>query len=195
MSNPSDAIARLMLLPTEAKNRFQKVADLNHQLDQVAKAQNTIIEDLSLSIPELDDIQKNLNAADEDLKELNEQLTQTQGLLLELLSSPSSSTSKKGPGDILKVLLSNFQATLSTICTQHVEKGQTEVSLLGLMDLEDQIVKIIDDMSNRGLYPESETEAQQRVQKTQQHTLKVIQFLKDLKSQRESSVQTQQEEN
>ena len=195
MSNPSDAIARLMLLPTEAKNRFQKVADLNHQLDQVAKAQNTIIEDLSLSIPELDDIQKNLNAADEDLKELNEQLTQTQGLLLELLSSSSSSTSKKGPGDILKVLLSNFQATLSTICTQHVEKGQTEVSLLGLMDLEDQIVKIIDDMSNRGLYPESETEAQQRVQKTQQHTLKVIQFLKDLKSQRESSVQTQQEEN
>ena len=195
MSNPSDAIARLMLLPTEAKNRFQKVADLNHQLDQVAKAQNTIIEDLSLSIPELDDIQKNLNAADEDLKELNEQLTQTQGLLLELLSSSSSSTSKKGPGDILKVLLSNFQATLSTICTQHVEKGQTEVSLLGLMDLEDQIVKIIDDMSNRGLYPESETEAQQRVQKTQQHTLKVIQFLKDLKAQRESSVQTQQEEN
>ncbi|OHT11128.1 hypothetical protein TRFO_04090 [Tritrichomonas foetus] len=173
-----------MLLPTEAKNRFQQAADTNQQLELVARAQNDIIDDLSISIPDLDDIQKNINSTDEDLKEIDGQLTQAQEVLLELLTSNVGA--KKGPGDILKTLLSNFQTTLSAICLQAATKGQTEVSILGLMDLEDQIVKIIEDLSTRGLYPETDKAAEERTLRMQQHTIKVIQFLKDLKSQKET---------
>lgn len=181
-----NAIQGLMLLPTEAKNRFQKAADINQQLELVSKAQNIIIDDLSVSIPDLDNIQKNLNEADEELKEVDDQLKQTQDILLELLSTNNNSSSKKGAGDILKTILSNLQKTLTVICSQAASKGQIDVSLFGLMDLEDQVGKIIEDMSSRGLYPETENAAVERVQRMQAHNLKVVQFLKELQPKKET---------
>lgn len=182
MTRPqNDALQSLMLLPSQAKNRFQKAADENQQLEQISKAQNVIIDDLSYSIPELDNIQKNLNSTDEDLKDVEQQLKETQEMLLELLTTNNNSP-KQDAGVILKAVLSNLQRTLTSICSQSASKGQIEVSLIGLIDLEDQIGKIIEDMSTRGIYPEDEKSTEERVQRMQLHNIKVVKFLQEIQA-------------
>jgi hypothetical protein len=80
---------------------------------------------------------------------------------------------------------------LLRIAKESGDKGRVDVSILSLMDLEEQISKLIDNLSERGLYPETEENGEARKARQQQHTLKVIQFLKALKAAREQKQNTQ----
>jgi hypothetical protein len=168
-------LQRLMLFAQTSRENFQTAADVGRQLTHVDKSQKLIIEELATSIPSPEDIGTKLRAADEEIASLDSQLSQVQAELIARLSSKSSS--KKGPEDILRALLTTFQSVLFALSKESAEKGQTIVSLLSIIQLEDQISSTIDDLTDRGLYLEESSETQTRVDRRESHARKLVDFL------------------
>jgi hypothetical protein len=55
-----------------------------------------------------------------------------------------------------------------------------------LIELEDQIARAFDGLAERGLFPEDDAATHGRAQTREEHTRKVIEFLRPLKGRREA---------
>ena len=89
-------------------------------------------------------------------------------------------------GDVLRVVVKHTMEALQNACLASAKQGNPNVSLISLIDIEAQIQKIIDDLGQRRMFPESDEDAEKRVMATQMHTLKIIEFLKVLRGEEEA---------
>ena len=185
-----NALQRLMLLPTLAKERFQKNTQVNQSLSNVAEGQNVIIEDLTSSIPDLDETMKKIKEVDDQIKEADQMLTTSNEALLELISN-NSKAKPSTPGPMLSSVLNNVQNALFEIALEAAGNGKTSVNLLYLIDVEDQVSKLIEDMTNKGMYPEAPETMKQRIDYISQHNRKIVQFLELLKGLQQQQQQQQ----
>lgn len=174
----------LVALLTDAKNNITRSSLETEQLGTIYQAQNVILEDLMHSIPETSELQNELDDANDTLNELDQQIAAYQTFLFDLLNQEPPK--QRSPGDILKSVLMNYLSTLYQSTMESIEKGSTEVSILKIMELEDQIAAFVDAMSDQGLFPETKDAQDLRLKKRQEHTLKTIEYLKKLKSQKEA---------
>jgi hypothetical protein len=182
-----DGLAQLVTLATQARDHHAKAHTIAEQLAQADQSQKIVITELAGSTPDLDEIQKKLAAADAELASLDEQLAQTQDGLLEALTAERPLDAQSAV-DLLKTLLPNYQAALFTFAKGSAGHGQSTVSVLQLIELEDQIAKAIDGLSERGMFPEDDAATHARVQIREAHTRKVIEFLQLLKGRREAEL-------
>ena len=60
-----------------------------------------------------------------------------------------------------------------------MKAGSSSVPITALLGLEDLVAKIIDDLHAKGMYPESEDESVQRMNAVEEHTARILAFLKD----------------
>jgi hypothetical protein len=178
-SEELQTLERVMLLATTARDRFDSTMNAGQQLTRTDDAQKVIIGDLAESIPDIDNLQKSLSDADAEIASLDAELGVIQRNLLALLNEGSSAA--KRPTDILKALLGSFQSVLLDLAKGSAEKGQSTVPFLDLVQLEDQIANTIDNLSERGLYPEADQETSARLQRREAHAQKLVEFLSVLK--------------
>jgi hypothetical protein len=181
-----EALKKLILLPKAAESRFRRAADTKVRLVQAGRSQKDVIDDLSLSLPDTKDIQSEIAAIDEKIAGVNAQLQQAQDALLNTLAANEQSDSVGG--DIIKTLLSNCELALLSIAKAAADKGQIAVSLLPLIELEDDLAKTIEKLNEKGDYPESQEEARERMAAQHAHAGKVIQFLTALKNRTEGQL-------
>jgi hypothetical protein len=175
-----DASARIMLLPIEAQKRFERVAEENGQLKSQIEAQKIIISDLSQSLDATEESEKLLQVLDEQLSAVTQGIANSSALLLEQLSESANQGSRPSAGELLKVLVGKIQAGISDLAVKGVAEGSMSVSIIKLIELEEQIRKIIDDLQERGMYPESEQDSQARLARTQKHTAAILKFMQDV---------------
>ena len=175
----------VVTLLTDAKNNITNASIKTERLGAICKAQNIILDDLMHSVPEPSELKNELREAIDISEELDQQISEHQAFLLDLLNQEPQK--QLTPGDILKSVLANYQSTLYELTMESVDRGSTEVSILKLMELEDQIAEIVDSMSDQGLFPETKDAQDFRLKKRQEHTLKTIEYLKKLKSQKEAA--------
>jgi hypothetical protein len=168
-------LQRLMALAAASRESFQAASDVGRQMRHVDNAQKLIIDEIASSIPDFEDIRKKLSAADEEIASLGSQLSQVQTALIAQLNS--SSSGQKGPEDILRALLTTFQSLLLSLSKESAQKGLTTVSILSIIQLEDQINSTIDDLTERGLYFEADSETQARLDRREEHARQMVAFL------------------
>jgi hypothetical protein len=172
-----DAAKRLMVLPVEAQKRFERVADENRLLKLQLDSQKVIISDLSNSLGDNDEIEKALQATNEHLAEVDGQLADASAMLLEQLSESGNQPAPEAAGELIKLLVTKVQGCVSDLAVNGVSQGSMSVSVLGLVELEEQIRKIIEDLHDKGMYPETDEEAEARMAGTHAHTAAVLKFL------------------
>lgn len=170
-----------MLLPQEAQVRLEKVAAQNQNLSATCEAQAVILSEIAESLPDPEELAKKIQEADEEIKVTEEALANAQTALLNLLTKKEDEPQQAPAGDVLRVVIKHTMESLQKACMTSAKQGSPSVSLISLIDVESQIQKIIDDLSGRGMFPESDEAAEQRVMATQLHTLKIIEFLKALR--------------
>jgi hypothetical protein len=175
-----DAAARIMLLPIEAQKRFERVAEENRQLKSQIEAQKIVISDLSQSLDAGDDAEKLLQALNDQLTAVTQGVANSSALLLEPLSESLNRGSPPNTGELLKTLVGQVQSVISDLAVHGVAEGSMSVSIIKLIELEEQIRKIIDDLQGRGLYPESDQESQARLLAMQKHTGNILKFMEDV---------------
>lgn len=169
----------VMIIPSEAQARFEKAANLNSQLKNAIEAQNVLLAEIDESVPVA--LQEKMNEVDKELASVTRKLEEAQAVLLANLTKhaePEPNINAKA-GALLKFLLQKMQDTLNQISMKAVRAGSASIPIMALIDLEDQISKIIEDLHAKGMYPESEEESAARMSIVEEHTAKVLQFLKD----------------
>jgi hypothetical protein len=171
----------LLGLAAQARANYTQARSTREQLSRIDASQSVIMAAITDSVPELAAIQKKLATAEAEIASLDRQIAEVQDSLLEVLTyQPNETQNSDG---VLKVLLTNFQDVLLTLARGNAERGRPDVAVLHVIDLEDQITRTIDDMVERGLYPEDENEQHTRIVRREEHTRKIIDFLTFLKAQ------------
>lgn len=177
MSQPTQ-VQKLMLLPTEAQRRYQEVTEETRKYENLFDAQKIIIDDLAVSLPNFEETEKKIEETEEQIAMVNEQLGHAQSILLnEMLVENNQNNNDSDPGELLKVILSKFQQILTQICASSIKDKQIGVSIMTIIDLENQINTIVDDLAQKGMYPETEEEAQARIENVEKHGRKILDFL------------------
>lgn len=171
----------LMLLPQEAQIRLERVAAENQKLVATCEAQGVILSEIAESLPDPEELVKKIDEINEEIKATDEALTNAQTALLNLLTKTEEEPQGAPAGGILRAILKQTMKSLQEGCLNFAKQGNPSVSLIFLIDIESQIHKLIEDLAARGMFPESDEDAQERVLATQAHTLKIIEFLKVLK--------------
>lgn len=184
---------QIMVLPTAAQKRYQIAAEVNQKTQAYADAQSVIIGDIADSLPSIEDTSKAIQQINEEIKSVDIDLAQAQEALRDILQDDQANSTEE-VGSILSAILLNTQKILTQICAQSLKQSSPFVSILSLMDIETELIKISEDLSTRGLYPEPPEEAEKRINETKLHTMKIIQFLKEVKAQSAAQSQEQSEE-
>lgn len=172
-----NAIQKLMLLPSVSRQRFQEASDNNQALSLIAEGQNTLIDDIANSIPEIDEMMTKISNVDQEIANVDLMLLKSNSALQELLSNDQNKSKDLLPGPILSSVLLNIQQSLLKIASESASKGQINCNLLNIIDVEDQISKFIEGMVERNLYPETNEEFNSRNDRTSLHNHKIVQFL------------------
>jgi hypothetical protein len=175
-----------MLLPLEAHKRFERVTDENHLLKQQIDSQKAVISDVSGSLAETEAIEKDLQAVAEQLATVDRRRAEASAILLEQLSSSANPPPSTRAGELLKALLSRIQLCLSDLSLHGIKQGSMSISVIALIELGEQIRKIIEDLQEKGLYPETPEEAEERLAKTHEHTASVLKFMQGFVKSHES---------
>jgi hypothetical protein len=172
-----DANSRLMLLPVEAHKRFSSLADENRQLKYQIDAQKVIISDLTLPISNADEIKKSIQTVTDQLAAVDKSIKDASELLLEQLSQSESPPPPSG--ELLKLLLSKFQSRVQDLSLQGVSQGSMAISIIRIIELEEQIRQIIEELYKKGMYPETAEETQARLAEFANHTTGVLNFVQE----------------
>jgi hypothetical protein len=175
------SMKKMVSLASEAHHRFEIAAGVNQSLLRQDHGQKVILEDLSQSLREIDDLEKSIDSRSEELDGLTLQVRDAQGLLLEALTTNSSEPTT-GPSSALKTILSRLQQSIMSLTKAGVDSGSLDISLLPLIQLEDELGRISQDMSERGLFPESDEARSQRLKLQAEHGQRVLSFLEELES-------------
>lgn len=169
----------MILIPKEAQARVEEATARNQDLSMIYDAQDAVLSDLSDSLPDPSSIAKELDDVEIRLKSTNETLTNAQSALVNILSK--SEESRNAPaGEILRNVITQTMNTFQEMALVAVRDGHPVAGIFDIIDVEDQMQKIIDDLSERGMFPESESDAAERIEQVQAHTKKIIDFLKTL---------------
>jgi hypothetical protein len=161
----------LALLATTSRDHLHEVEEIGELLAVLDNAQKVVMEQLGDSIPDFDASRSKVADADDEIAALDSQILQVQEELLAVLSS--SSTSQKNPDDVLRALILNFQSVFMVLVKEFAENGESSVPIQGILPIEHQIAKTIDELFERGLYPESDSETKARLQRRELHTKKL----------------------
>jgi hypothetical protein len=181
-----DPRSTLLLLPVEAQKRYERVADENRLLKQQLDSQKVVISDVSRSLSDIDAVEKDLQAVAEQLALADRRRADASALLLEQLSSSATEDAPGRPGELLKQLLSKIQLCISDLAIHGVGQGSMSISVLGLIELGEQVRKIIEELHEKGLYPETPEEEDERLARTHEHTASVLKFMQDFVKSHES---------
>ena len=162
------SIDNLMLIPESAKDRYQKAMKENQELESTLEAQCQIIKDLSNSFPNITKISKEISDVNMKIKEISEAIEESQSALITLLKTDvdDDSSSEEQP---LKTVLDHTLDELSKVALDSVNKGELSVSVLDIIDVEEQIANTINDLENRGLFKETIQGKNARLEQTQNH--------------------------
>jgi hypothetical protein len=183
-----DAAKRLLLLPLEAQKRFDRLANEQRLMKLEIDAQKLVITDLTRSLGDVEEIEKAIQETNGQLTAVDERLAQTSALLLEQLTESTNQSGDNTAKEFLKLVISKVQSSVNGLALEGVSQGTIAVSVLSVVALEDQIRKIIEDLQQKDMYPESAEDAEARVTETHQHMTAVMQFLQQfLREQRSES--------
>ena len=171
----------LLTLATSAKNEYVNVEAANEDLKQILDSQKVLINDYAESMPDIDLTEKHEAELDEELTRIDEQLAQSQLILLELLQSKPQATDSEKCNATLKAILTTFQHRVSELTKEAVGAGQASVTVFQIIDLEEEISKLIDSLISKDMYPEEEKDKNAREQKTKTHNTKLAQYLQFLR--------------
>lgn len=168
-------------LALEAQTRFEEAAIANKQLLMVSEAQEQVMGELLQSMPSAEETAKEIAAVEAACEKLDQQIKNGSQILLESLSTPKV-PKNVNPGGVIKTILDMTLKVLYENIATALENGQTSVLLLHILDIEDQLSKLIQDMESRDMFPETEQQRQQRMDKSQAHNEKAVQFLELVKA-------------
>ncbi|OHS96627.1 hypothetical protein TRFO_37176 [Tritrichomonas foetus] len=170
-----------LILPIEAQNKFEKVADENHQLHLLLDSQNIILDELQ-NDPNFDEdkILDSINSVNKEIEETDLLLQKAQFALNDILLNRQQNDQKESPSEILKIILPRFQSLIFEICKNVVDNGQTNASLLMIYELEQKVIKIIDSLRQKGVYPESEADFRKYFEDMQNHHARIHAFIQDV---------------
>jgi predicted O-linked N-acetylglucosamine transferase (SPINDLY family) len=170
---------RLILLAVEAQKRFERVSDENRQLKLQLDSQKIVISDLSQSLGDTEKIEKDLQAINEQLATVEQRLSDASTLLLDQLSDSVRQAGPANVGEVLKLLITQIALRVTELANEGISKGSMALSVLQIVEFEDNIRKIIEDLREKKMYPESPEEEELRVVAVQKHTAGLLKFLQD----------------
>lgn len=171
----------ILALGLEAEKKFRQAASTNEDLAAICQAQGVIIEEIANSLPDATQIAERMNEMNKEMELIDSQIRNGQAFLLELLTSPENKTDNVKPGNVLKSVIENTIDLIFEYCHMSAKNGEMSVSLLQILDIEDQITKLIHEMEERNMYPETEAQIQMRNNRTKSHNEKIVGFLQLLK--------------
>lgn len=167
-----------MMLAVEAKKRIDMAKADNQRLSDTCKAQNIVIEDLMVSIPDADDLRKDIASALDELKELTLQVEVYQQQMISVLQSNVSKQPPQ-PGEFVKSLLMHYQRSL----LEMVKSGRSSVSVLEMVQLEDQISDDIDNICSKSSTTAIAAGQQECLKRRQDHNVKILELLRFIQAQ------------
>lgn len=172
------------ILPIQAQNRFAKAAEENQKLRLLDDSQNVIIGDIQTSTfgKEEEQLLDSIKKIDEDIKSTDLNLQNAQNSLSDILTLQQQSNNKGNASEILKIVLPSFQNLVLELCKDAAQRGETDVAITTVFELEQKIIKIIDSLRQRGVYPETEEETLRSLETIQTHQHKIHDFIKNLLS-------------
>jgi hypothetical protein len=177
MGEPADK-SFLLLLPSEAQKRFQQAALANQKLCACCEGQDVILDDLregALACGAPEEFAK----VEAELAGVSKDLEDAEAALLSILLKNSSSPSGN-PAEILAVVLNNTIEALLGACLASVSEGMPMITIRQILDIEDQIQRIVQDLDERGMYPERPEDTETRIKIVTEHTKKVMAFIEKL---------------
>lgn len=174
-------MSELTLVALEAEKKFRAAASANEDLARMCQAQGVIISDIADSFPDAAEMVNQMSEMDKELELINSQIQSAQEFLMELLTTPQAKSDGAKPGIVLKSVIENTIQLIQQDCQIAAQNGSTHVSLLQILNIEDQINKLIQDMEERDMYPETESQLQQRNNRMKVHNEKIVEFLQLLK--------------
>jgi ribosome-binding ATPase YchF (GTP1/OBG family) len=172
-----DAASRILVLPVQAQKRFEKAAAENRRLRQQIDAQEAVISDLASSLEKADELHKAIQAATERRDAIDRQLSDATAILLDALQNLGAKHSALCPGDVVRDAIRAVQESITRIAKSEIERGAPAVPITAVFDLENQIKELIDDFQEKGIFPETDEEAEQRTKEGQAHSLRLLEFL------------------
>lgn len=170
------------ILPIEAQNRFAKAAEENQKLHLLDESQNIIINEIQASTfgKEEEQLIESIKKIDEDIKNTDLNIQSAQNSLSDVLALQQQNNNKGNASEILKIILPSFQNLILELCEDAAKKGETDVAITTVFELEQKIIKIVDSLRQRGVYPETEEETLRSLEKIQAHQQKIHEFIKEL---------------
>lgn len=183
MSNSSSLNLQqpLLFLAQSAADNYKTNELKNQRLSSIAECQNDFLEEITFSMPEIDSLIKKIDEVDQDLENANLMLIKSQNALHELLLTKPQS-SQADPGAILSSILSSIENTILSISLEAVSNEQTDTSLLNIVDLENQVSKMIEQLVEREMFPETEQELHNRITSVSQHNKRLVVFLQEIQN-------------
>ena len=142
----SNAINKLMLLPSESQKGLQKKADENHQLHLICESQNVILSNYSDSYSEKLKIEQKIAEVDKEIQKFDTLLADANYILLNTLKKEPQKESEVG--DFLKIILEKIKNLIMSICKESLNDKSISVSLMSVIEIEQQIQKIIETQQN-----------------------------------------------
>lgn len=173
--------ASFLTLATVAKDDFVEVESKNADYKTILEAQKTLINDFAQTMPELDETENKMKEIDAQIADIDEQLSQSQSILVELLSSKQSKGKSDAASGVLQRIITSFSNDVMALGLDAVTAHSTSVPIFKMIDLEEQCSKLIQNLEESNMYPETQDEHSKRIQLTQSHSQKLSEFLRLLK--------------
>lgn len=170
-----NSMNKLILLPSESQKKLNEIADKNHQLHLICESQNVLLSQFSDTYTENLKAEKKITEIDEKIKDVDTLLANANYILSRTLTKESKEENEVG--DLLKTILEKIKFMIISICNNSLKDGLESVSIMTVIDIEQQVKKIIDDLISNGMYLESESEKDKRTAFTDAHNQILLTFL------------------
>lgn len=168
-------LQQLLLLPNEAQNYLENLSAQNQKLSYQCEGQSILINDIAKSLPDIEDMTKKIEDVDFLLNDVLTGLKDAQAVLFELQQHPMPDS--YAAGGILSSFLKNIIQLINDVILDSIEDEATDVSILDVMNIEEHILKIIGDLTDKNLFIESDQESHDRALFMKNHTEKILNFL------------------
>jgi hypothetical protein len=170
-------MSKVLVLATEAQKRLQDLGEESRQLSLSLNAQNVIIDDLLQTVQGDDEAPKKKESVSLEIAAIDRRLQDANAVLEELLRNSARPASAKEIGETLRSLLQSLTDTLLGVMSKELETGSPVVLLPFIARIDRRIAEINDDLSAKGLFPETEEEFRKRKETVHSHHKRLLDFL------------------
>ena len=162
-----------------AAYEFDDLRQKSDYLNSLANNQLVLINDYASSLQTGEEITEKLSKVDSDHVLVDEQLKQATSVLTDLLNQRNrESIPKADCGDLIKMIINTQYANISDIIKESLNKGETSISILALIEFENTFSTLIEQMKDKGMYPIfDEKEDIARNERIKQHNQKILSFI------------------